>query len=125
MIDNLIKFISQPTGSTLGFAGIAVTYISIAIFTKKSKGLNTNITKAAYIAAGLFFGYLAYLCQQRGTVKSVDAGIVLAYLGIGAGLIGAGWAAHDDFKIGSWVIFGIGMVFEILALILIRPTGII
>ena len=124
MIDTLIEFISQPTGSTLGFAGIAVAYVSIAIFDKKSKGLR-RIARIAYIIAGLFFAYLAYRCQRVGTVKSVDAGIVLAYLGIGAGLIGCAWAAHDDHKTLSWVIFGIGMLFEVFALTLIGPVGII
>ena len=124
MIDNLIKFLSQPTGSTLGFIGIAVTYFSIAIFDKKSKGRRLTV-KIAYIMAGLFWGYLAYLCQKTGTIKTIDAGLVLAYMGIGAGLIGSAWAAQDDFKKLSWVIFGIGMGFEIFALILIRPVGII
>lgn len=98
--------------------------ISIAIFDKKSKGLR-QIVKIAYILAGFFFVYLACRCQLIGTVKNVDAGIVLAYMGIGAGLIGSAWAAQDNFKILSWVIFGIGMVLEILALILIRSVGII
>jgi hypothetical protein len=124
MIDTLSKFISQPTGSTLGFAGIAIIYISTAIFDKKSKGRG-RIAKTAYIIAGLFFGYLAYRCQQIGTIRNVDAGIVLAYLGIGAGLISSGWAAQDNSKILSGVVFGIGMLFEIFGLILIRTVGII
>jgi hypothetical protein len=123
-MDTLIEFISQPTASTLGFAGIAFMYISIAIFDKKSEWPRL-IAKIAYIFAGCFLVYLAYRCQLMGTVKNVDAGIVLAYLGIGAGLIGSAWAAHDNFKRLSWVIFGIGVSLEIFALILIGPVGII
>ena len=124
MVDTLIKFISQPTSYTLGFAGIAIMCISIAIFDKESKGLR-QIVRIAYVFAGFFFVYLACRCQLMGIVKNVDAGIVMAYMGIGAGLIGSAWAAQDKSKILSWVVFGIGMLLEIIALILIRSVGII
>ena len=124
MIDTLTEFLSQPTASTLGFVGIAVLYFSIAIFDRKSSGLR-RVVKMAYIVAGFLFVGLAIRCQLVGTVKSVDAGIILAYSGIGAGLIGSAWATQDKFKVLSRVILGIGLLLQIFALILIRSVGII
>lgn len=123
IMDALINFINTPTGSTLGFVGIAITYFATAVFDfsrKERRGLYV-----AYIVAGIFFCYLAYLCQQRGTVKVVDAGIVLAYLGIGAGLVCAASVAPSHTKILAWFVMIIGMCFEVFGLILVQHAGLL
>lgn len=126
IMDALVNFINTPTGSTLGFVGIAIIYIATAVFDfskKERRGLHI-----AYILVGLFFGYLAYLCQQRGTVRVVDAGMVLAYLGIGAGLVCAASVAPSHTKckkIIAWSVMVVGICFEVFGLILIRHAGLI
>jgi hypothetical protein len=126
IMDALINFISAPTGSTLGFVGIAITYFATVVFYFSKKGRRG--LHVAYIIAGIFFCYLAYLCQQRGTVKVVDAGIVLAYLGIGAGLVCAASVAPSHAKctkILAWFVMIIGICFEVFGLILVHHAGLL
>jgi hypothetical protein len=125
-MDTLIDFLNTPTGATLGFVGIAITYLATVAFDYSQKG-RWGLS-ALFIIPGLFFFYLAYLSQQRGTVETVDAGIVLAYLGIGAGLICAASIApsHTRWrKILAYSVMGIGFCFEMFALILVHDAGLI
>jgi cytochrome c oxidase assembly factor CtaG len=123
-MDTFINFLKQPTGATLGFIGIAITFWGTVLFdTTKGTGLRTFV-KIVYVLTGFLFIFLAIRSQQIGTVKTVDAGLVLAYLGIGVGLIGTGWTATTH-KILAWVVFAIGMAFELFALVLMHQAGLI
>jgi len=120
-MDALMNFINEPTGTTLGLGAIALAYVAAGIF-GPSKGWAFGV-KILYIVVGVFFACLAVLCQLRGTVKGVDAGIVLAYLGIGAGLACTAWTASRG-KLAR-VVMIIGVCFEIIALLLLRDAGLI
>lgn len=125
-MDALINFLNTPTGATLGFVGIAVTYFATVAFDFAQKGRWGK--SVFYIFPGLFFCLLACLSQQRGTVETVDAGIVLAYLAIGAGLICAASIAPSHTrgrKILAYGVMGIGVCFEVFALILVHDAGLI
>ena len=126
MVDVLVRLLNKPTGSTLGFIGIAITYIASGIFADAPRKRD-YIGKIAFWFAGIVFFYIAYLCQKRGTATTVDAGEVLAYLGIGTGLICTAWAAWvtNSHRGIAWLIFIIGMGFELIGLLLIHHAGLI
>ncbi len=120
-MDALINFLNEPTGSTLAYVGIAIIYIATGVL-EISRGRGRG--NALWFIPGAVFLILAVLCHQRGTVKEADAGIVLAYLGIGAGLICAAWTTHSNGKI-AWFVMGIGICFKLIGFILVYHAGLI
>lgn len=122
----IFNFLNSPSGYTLGYAGIAITYLVtfiIAMVTEEKTSV-----KVASLCATVIFFILTLRVASDGVIKSIiiggvthqlDAGQPLAYLGIGAGLICTGWTAH--LKKHIWmediiVLFGFLFVSSALAM---------
>lgn len=119
----LANFAKGQTGTILGFAGIAITYIVTAWFDKPTK-VSDTVVRVAYFGVGIVFFILAALCYFVGAVKVVDAGIVLAYLGIGAGLLCTAWTIRSNNK-AFWTVTIIGLAFELIGFILEANAGLV
>lgn len=108
----------------LAFLGIAITYLVTAIFDKSTTKSRIAVKRIFYCAA-IFYFLVAILSLWTNTIKGVDAGIVLGYMGIGAGLMCAAWSVLDANIIVRWVAIIIGIVFEFIGLLLIVHAGLL
>jgi hypothetical protein len=122
-MDALSNFAKGQTGTVLGFVGIAITYIITAIFDKPIKPSDI-FARIGYFVIGIVFIILAALAYFVGTVKVVDPGIILAYLGIGAGLLCTAWSIRANNK-AFWAITILGLAFEIVGLLLEINAGLV
>lgn len=122
-MDILLNFAEGQTGSVLGFFGIAITYMVTAIFDNPTKW-SDRLGRGLYLVAGIIFFLLGIRCLNIGTVKVIDAGIVLAYLGIGAGLLCTAWTIRSHVK-SFWIVFTIGIIFELIGFILEYNVGLV
>lgn len=130
IINILANYLNGPTGDFWGFLGIALAYIGTGLaelFVKRKK----DWRKAIWFVPGGIFIFFAVYSLIYGTVKVVDVGKVLGYLGIGAGLFCTAWSMHANRKtyrlkwVVSWVIMALGILFTMGAAVLMMPSGLI
>jgi hypothetical protein len=122
-MDALLNFAQGQTGSVLGFFGIAITYIVTACFDNPI-GNKEKSVRFVFFGMGILFILLAIRCGFVGTKVGIDAGTVLAYLGIGTGLLCTAWAIRSHKK-SYWFITVIGLIFELFGLILEFQGGLL
>jgi hypothetical protein len=133
-MDNLINvfanYLNGASGDFWGFLGIALAYIGTGIaelFSERKK----EWQKAIWFIPGVIFIFLSINSLLYGTVKVVDAGKVLGYLGIGAGLFCLAWTMHANRKtevakwVVSWIIMVLGILFTLCAAVLMIPSGLV
>lgn len=130
IINALANYLSGVNGEIWGFGGIALAFIGTGVtelFNERKK----NWLQAFWFVPGVIYIFLAIYSSIYGTIKIVDTGIVLGYLGIGAGLFCTAWTMHPNRKtnilkwIVSWVIMVFGIIFTLGAAVIMMPSGLI
>lgn len=126
---NLANYLSGPSGDFWGFMGIALAYVCTGITELVGENKNDR-HNLLWFGPGIIFIILAIASLIYGTIKVVDAGKVLGYLGIGTGLYCTAWSMHakitDRFKwVVSWIIMVVGLLFTLGAAIIMRPAGLV
>jgi len=130
MINNLANYLSGVNGDFWGFIGIALAYICTGI-SELFGERKIDWRKASWFVPGAIFIYLAIKCLIYRTVKVVDAGVVLGYLGIGAGLCCTAWTMHAKRKeemvkwVVSWILMVVGILFTFGAAVIMMPSGLV
>jgi hypothetical protein len=127
---NLANYLSGPSGDFWGFMGIALAYICTGV-TELVGENKKNRHNLLWFGPGIIFIILAVSSLIYGTIKVVDAGKVLGYLGIGTGLYCTAWTMHAD-KVNDrvkwvvqWIIMIVGLLFTLGAAIMMRPAGLV
>ncbi len=123
VLEGLARYISGPSGIFWGFCGIATTYVGMGIAELVGER-KKNWLQVLWFVPGAVFAYLAFSSLTYGVVNDVDAGKVLAYLGIGTGLVCVGWTMRASREkqmskyVVAWVLIIIGDIFVLAGAVL-------
>ena len=130
IINTVANYLSGVIGEFLGFLGIAFVYIGTGVadlFNERKKEWQHYF----WFLPGIYFIFLSFYSLVHGTVLVVDAGKVLAYLGIGTGLVCTAWMINADRKtylfkrVVSWVIMVLGIISVLCAAVLVIAPGLV
>ena len=101
----------------LGFLALAAAFLSAALASAAAR------LKASFsVAAVIFFG-LAVASFVYGPVKTIDAGVVLGYTGLGAAAVTLGIGAMSGSPRLGWVLIIVGLALAAIAGLLVHRAG--
>jgi len=130
MINNLANYLTGAPGDFWGFLGIGLAFLCTGI-TELLTEKTINWQKAWWLLPAVIFVILSIRCSEYGTVKIVDAGKVLGYLGIGSGFLCTASTIHADrqkekpkwfISVGMMVL---GLIFTLGAAVIMMPSGLV
>lgn len=117
-----LSFFRGIPGISIGYAGIGITYLCTGLlerFREKLAHPRIHISRGLLIVGVLFISFFALILNGvMGVRVDVDSARILAYLGIGGGLICGAWAARSQGKIPR-IMMGWGLFFKATGAILL------
>lgn len=117
-MDTILNALSQSRLiGPLGFLALAITYLSASIASAPGR------MKPAFSIAGIIFFGLAVASLVYGTVRALDVGLVLGYVGVGIALVTLAIAAISNSpKVGAAMLI-VGLVLVVVAALLVHRAG--
>ncbi len=117
-MDAILNALSQSRLiGPLGFLALAGTYLSAALASAPGR------MKPTFSVAGIIFFGLAVASLVYGTVRSVDVGLVLGYVGVGIALVTIGVAAISASRRIGGAMLIIGLLLVAVAAVLVHRAG--
>ncbi len=117
-MDTILNALSQSRLiGPLGFLALAITYLSASIASAPGR------MKAAFSVGGVIFFGLAVASLVYGTVKAIDVGLVLGYVGVGIGLVTLAVATLSNSPRAGGAMLVVGLLLVAVAALLVHRAG--